>query len=316
MSISSLSSDAPADLIRAVPLRHCLQSWGFHFSKESNSATKNQYELSQPTGSIDAFLSHDWETPRSSKIIALLLIFNSVPASTASLLVSVPLSAMTLFGYLPGGWITASGLTDVTFYVVFCFWQQIRWIVARRGALVFLDRLCIAQHDEHLKQEGILGLAGFLSVSKSLIVSWQTPAESGCISWLMASSGNHMRVYMVFANTSVLHHGLAGLGLRTFWERPGVDPQLSPYMATDPQSVARPPYYSRSSWALYIPAPAPSSGPVYPPMGSSNNSGSPSPCANPEPISYQNRTSLSAHFKAGLKKQSLVWMGLVALRIL
>lgn len=37
---------------------------------------------------------------------------------------------------------------------------------------VFLDRLCIAQHDLELKQKAILGLATFLLHSKKLTILW------------------------------------------------------------------------------------------------------------------------------------------------
>ncbi|CAE7739865.1 unnamed protein product [Symbiodinium pilosum] len=38
--------------------------------------------------------------------------------------------------------------------------------------MVFLDILCIAQHDEKLKKKGIMGLGAFLVNSKSLVVLW------------------------------------------------------------------------------------------------------------------------------------------------
>ena len=60
-------------------------------------------------------------------------------------------------------------------YVVFVgllfFWQRIRALLCG-PKLVFLDRLCISQHDDDRKEQGILGLANFLDNSKSLTILW------------------------------------------------------------------------------------------------------------------------------------------------
>ena len=50
-------------------------------------------------------------------------------------------------------------------------WQRIRSLIAK-PKVVFLDKLCIAQHDEELKQNGIFGLAGFLDHSRQLTIFW------------------------------------------------------------------------------------------------------------------------------------------------
>eukprot|EP00929_Paragymnodinium_shiwhaense_P090727 TRINITY_DN50868_c0_g1_i2.p1 TRINITY_DN50868_c0_g1~~TRINITY_DN50868_c0_g1_i2.p1 ORF type:complete len:581 (+),score=40.05 TRINITY_DN50868_c0_g1_i2:263-1744(+) len=42
----------------------------------------------------------------------------------------------------------------------------------RKSKLLFVDKLCIAQHDEELKSHGILGLGGFLKISQRLVVLW------------------------------------------------------------------------------------------------------------------------------------------------
>ena len=59
-----------------------------------------------------------------------------------------------------------------SFYVVLAFWQRIRRALKGAETLVFLDRLCIAQHDDGLKRQGILNLGGILAKSRRLIVLW------------------------------------------------------------------------------------------------------------------------------------------------
>ena len=49
-----------------------------------------------------------------------------------------------------GMWI--AGLPHATFWLVFLFWQRIRSFVGF-PVVVFLDKLCIAQHDENLKEK-------------------------------------------------------------------------------------------------------------------------------------------------------------------
>ena len=50
---------------------------------------------------------------------------------------------------------TASAATHAVFFFFLFFWQRLRRLLCFTPAMVFLDRLCIAQKDEHLKQEGI-----------------------------------------------------------------------------------------------------------------------------------------------------------------
>ena len=167
-SVSSLASDIDSAQLRGVPLDLCLQGWGKHFHAGRKS---NDYHLSKRVDQIDAFLSHDWKTGRWLKTLTLLLYFNSVPAAVASLLTCIVVCVLIIFKLLPGGWVVGTLLTHAAFWVIFAFWQRLRALF-RSQSVVFLDRLCISQHDEHLKKEGILGLGGFLSKSQKLVVLW------------------------------------------------------------------------------------------------------------------------------------------------
>ncbi|CAE7837753.1 unnamed protein product [Symbiodinium sp. CCMP2592] len=170
---TSLSSDTPVNLIRGVAADLCLQGWGTHFDTcASKVNAAKDYQLSQHTDSIEAFLSHDWQTSRFSKTVALLIVFNSIPAAWTSFLLALLCCCLLVLDVFPGGWPLASCLCCCGFYFCLCFWQRIRRLLCVRSTLVFLDRLCIAQHDEDLKQAGILGIAGFLSSSRKLIILW------------------------------------------------------------------------------------------------------------------------------------------------
>jgi len=133
---------------------------------------KETYTLSKCAHSIDYFVSHDWQTGRWQKTLSLLLIFNSLPAAFAAVLVSFVTSGLLLLERLPGGWRTASLLTYAVYFCFLCFWQRMRRALCCSVPLVFVDRLCIAQGDPGLKNQGILGLAGFLNKSKRLLVLW------------------------------------------------------------------------------------------------------------------------------------------------
>ncbi|CAE7743464.1 w, partial [Symbiodinium sp. CCMP2456] len=155
-------------MLRGISLDLCLRYCGKHFRQSDT----DDFSLSHRTDSIDYFLSHDWQTSRWSKTLALLVTFNSVPAALAASVVNALTCGLLLGHRLPGGWQTASAATYLTFMGVFCFWQRVQSLVPQLRTVVFLDRLCIAQHDPELKQQGIMGLAGVLAKSKNLMVLW------------------------------------------------------------------------------------------------------------------------------------------------
>ena len=50
------------------------------------------------------------------------------------------------------------------------FWHDVKWLFCCRGKRVFLDRCCIHQNDEDLKQQGIEHLDVFLQLSDKMLV--------------------------------------------------------------------------------------------------------------------------------------------------
>eukprot|EP00435_Cladocopium_sp_Y103_P072456 s40_g40.t1 len=165
--------DVPLDpeLLRGVPLKVCLQGIGKHW-KRSIAAS----DSSSLTDRIDFFFSHDWETSRVLKWLSLLVMFNSHAAATTMTLVTFLLVVLALMGGLPAiFWPWLPVFSMLSYAVIFLFWQQLRSCCGK-PLLVFLDarwdRLCIAQHDLALKEQGIRGLGSFLEKSQNLTILW------------------------------------------------------------------------------------------------------------------------------------------------
>lgn len=103
--------------------------------------------------------------------MSLLVLYNSKAAFLSSLLVSLCVGMLRAAQFIPDGfWPTL--LAYSVFPFVLFFWQRIRSVFLRSPVTVFFDKLCIAQHDEELKRNGIFGLAGFLDHADELTVLW------------------------------------------------------------------------------------------------------------------------------------------------
>ena len=184
------------------------------------------YHLSKPIQCFDAFLSHDWGTPGWMKVWALLLIFNSVPAAFVALGVCVCTCSLLMVGQLPGGWPTATISIYVSFLVILIFWQRIRNSLGCRVPTVFLDCVCIAQHDEELKKAGIQALGGFLTQSQELLILWSPRTferlwcnfELACfLRQNVASSGKFQKRIRLVPLSMARLLGLAGLTNLWLW---------------------------------------------------------------------------------------------------
>ena len=94
---------------------------------------------------MDTFLSHDWGTSRWQKL-TMLVLFNSRAAAVASCFTCcVCMVPAMMFPWL-AWWFAIPGY--VVFVGLLFFWQRIRALLCG-PKLVFLDRLCISQHDDH-----------------------------------------------------------------------------------------------------------------------------------------------------------------------
>jgi len=172
-SMDRTHSDLEAELIRGVPLNVCLSGFGRHFNNRNGNMFSNiqdKYSVSQKTNNIDDFLSHDWETKRRDKFLALAWTFNLRAAVLANFVASCLVGLVRSCMPWPGHW----SLIIIPYLIFFFFlfgWQEMRSKVWG-CRLVFLDCLCIPQHDENLKRRGIMGLSSFLKHSQRLCILW------------------------------------------------------------------------------------------------------------------------------------------------
>ena len=170
----TLRTELEPHLMRGVPLSTCMSGWAKHWAGQHGSSMyqteSNQYSLSSVVSFYHCFLSHDWRTSRSAKLCALLVIFNSRAACYVSVLGAVGVGVAVGTSVLPFNIFTAICVPYIVYVLFLSFWQRLRSVCC--PLMVFLDRLCIAQHDPHLKEQGIMGLAAFLDISKELTILW------------------------------------------------------------------------------------------------------------------------------------------------
>ena len=164
----TLSFQIAPEMLQGVAMSECLKWWGKHWADSNHQHTVTR--RIQQVHKYDNFISHDWGTSRWLKLAALLVVFNSQAAAAASLLVSLLVGVLRISSVLPNHiWTAFAG--HIAFVAVLCFWQRLRELV-RRPRIVFLDKLCISQEDEALKEQGILSLPGFLDQSEELTILW------------------------------------------------------------------------------------------------------------------------------------------------
>ena len=189
----SLPTDVDESLLRGVTLSVALSGWCKHWAASAASTSMydvtKTFDLSFQVSKYFGFLSHDWKTSRWSKLVTMLILFNLRAAAVGT----VPF--VVLYGHF-GPWrmnvevmqeeTLPFMLLHATPYLValffLCMWQRIRSVTGR-PLVVFLDKLCIQQHDSDLKAKGIRSLASFLDRSEQLFILWSPryqPVQNSC----------------------------------------------------------------------------------------------------------------------------------------
>eukprot|EP00929_Paragymnodinium_shiwhaense_P020084 TRINITY_DN13503_c0_g3_i1.p1 TRINITY_DN13503_c0_g3~~TRINITY_DN13503_c0_g3_i1.p1 ORF type:complete len:610 (-),score=34.89 TRINITY_DN13503_c0_g3_i1:385-2214(-) len=177
-----LRSELPDYLLRGVPSNDAFKGYGRHFKNSVGSAS--DFALSVPTESIDDFISHDWRTPRIVKYAALCYLYNSKAALIGSTLIAGLVVSTREFLRYGNLWRPAydEGLLlhdqfgclsvgPIVYLALLFHWQNILAILGP-APLLFVDKLCIAQHDEQMKRQGIRALAAFLKKTRRIVVLW------------------------------------------------------------------------------------------------------------------------------------------------
>eukprot|EP00929_Paragymnodinium_shiwhaense_P098708 TRINITY_DN60195_c0_g2_i1.p1 TRINITY_DN60195_c0_g2~~TRINITY_DN60195_c0_g2_i1.p1 ORF type:complete len:593 (-),score=45.64 TRINITY_DN60195_c0_g2_i1:70-1848(-) len=184
-----LTSELPAPLLRGVPLHRVLAGYGRHW--RTSAGNDREFMQSVPTEVIDDFISHDWNTPRMDKTIALCYLYNSPMALAGSTAVALATAAVKCFRLwvsekapeLPGGpfGLVVTGtcclIAPIVYFALLFHGQDFqaafqRLVAPMSSHLVFLDKLCINQEDASMKRSGVLGLAAFLKRSKRIVILW------------------------------------------------------------------------------------------------------------------------------------------------
>jgi len=187
LPMNHLSSDVPEKLVRAVKPLLVTSGFGRKFACKTGSfaETEADYSKSLAVAKIDDFISHSWQTERWTKFLAVCMVYNMPAAAVLSWLAALLVLVLQLevFSVLPrsvtfqvkhGGEVfhcTYSYLGLVLCPCIFLF-ISIFWQYICLPTMVFVDKFCIHQSNQKLKQDGIRGIAGILRHSERLVVLW------------------------------------------------------------------------------------------------------------------------------------------------
>lgn len=179
-TVRSLTLEDPT-LLRATPVARVLQRCGRLLAKSDGDA--ETFKLSSQVQVIDAFISHNWSTPRFQKWMVLAIYFNLSIACSTALLAMTVLAILTYMRVLPCIHFDKSGMImsntgvfcmftgSAVFSVMLFFGREVLLRLGlSRGSLVFLDKTCIHQTDLTLKEKGIRSLAAQMNHSRAVVV--------------------------------------------------------------------------------------------------------------------------------------------------
>eukprot|EP00928_Gymnodinium_smaydae_P035219 TRINITY_DN24820_c1_g2_i1.p1 TRINITY_DN24820_c1_g2~~TRINITY_DN24820_c1_g2_i1.p1 ORF type:complete len:526 (-),score=49.81 TRINITY_DN24820_c1_g2_i1:308-1885(-) len=213
-----LCLEVEQDLLRGVGIDAVLTRFGYAFKFGVNDARAEEYDAgkTRKVDGYDDFISHDWVSGRMRKTLALCVIHNSDAAMVVAAIVGACLCALQRLGpvysYLHsnGEGVYSKLLCPLVFVAVLFCWQDLRAACRIKPRDVFLDKYCIDQQDPERKAKGILGLGGFLKVTKRLVICW-TPryfSRLWCVyeiaTWLYLEKGLDHVLIMPLSTSSSL----------------------------------------------------------------------------------------------------------------
>ena len=194
------------EIARAVRLADTLRALGYLWRLQPSKMSQDQllklYQYSKKASSFDAFVSHTWWTPGYQKFISLLLRFYWHYAVFAAIATSMVIMIMYRLDILP------MPLRFASQYVLFprtipCGpWASLFAFLVSLIALlcaplvpcssfdIFYDVTCIHQTDPVMRERGIYGIGGYLTVSKELRILWSVP-------YLTRDAATHEKMFVV-----------------------------------------------------------------------------------------------------------------------
>jgi len=178
--ISAMEVSRP-EILRATKAFRALQGCGQVLREQGMPSTKCYYDLSYEVPEIDEFWSHSWHGEARRKILLLLLLKNGPAAILMGTLGALAMMILQVTGIVPGLYRKHPLLGDGSSYefapysllvgIGLCTLTILLW---RPQQAVFLDQICIHQHDGSLKMEGILNIGAIMKKSRSLLVLWDS----------------------------------------------------------------------------------------------------------------------------------------------
>lgn len=183
------------DILRAVPLRSAMCDFGAMWRMNPHRCTAAElqkvYEKSRSSSYYDLFLSHTWLTPGWQKFGSMLLRHHwpqmllgwFAGTSLAVVLVLSGSLHLNLFqsidfdldyeGIEFAPYSTTLGMLGAAIALVSSPILQLECCTA--PSYCFLDIACVHQTDPELRERGVYGIGGWLSVSKELRILWSPP---------------------------------------------------------------------------------------------------------------------------------------------
>lgn len=166
-------------LVRGISITHVLRSGGSMLS--SSHGSLSDFNLSKQMKVIDKFISHNWDTHRISKFLALSIETNFRPAFLTAVAVAILLGTLDIFGQLPvttrkrGDEVIETGSWCAFLVYPFCLLvmltlHEVSGKMGFAGQSVFLDKACIDQEDPKQRQRGIDAIPFLIASSKKMVV--------------------------------------------------------------------------------------------------------------------------------------------------
>lgn len=174
------------ELLRASCASVVLAKFGRILQSAEGSA--DTYALSEHVSKLDIFISHNWSTERVPKFLVLAMHFNFSFSVFFTGLSMISISALMCLEILAPA-VTIPGENQLLIQrqsiwnTMFANWIFIVFLLFRHEISVFnrflgddkcfLDKTCIHQTDEELKQQGICSLGVFLNASERMLVVYR-----------------------------------------------------------------------------------------------------------------------------------------------